>query len=55
MTSADKNECAINNGGCSDICKDNIIGYECQCPTGYAIKGNLTCQGEEVIMTQSHY
>ena len=28
---ADKDECAVNNGGCRHICKNKVGSYECAC------------------------
>lgn len=43
----DKNECAVNNGGCSQLCTDTPGSYYCHCHPGYRLVDNKTCDGKK--------
>lgn len=37
---ADKDECAVNNGGCQHVCKNTVGSYECACHNGFTLHEN---------------
>lgn len=41
-----ENECAKNNGGCTQRCVDTPVGYYCDCDKGYNLVDNRTCEGK---------
>ncbi|KAL3876182.1 hypothetical protein ACJMK2_034053 [Sinanodonta woodiana] len=40
MFFTDKDECAVNNGGCQHICKNTVGSYECACHNGFTLHEN---------------
>jgi len=43
----DVDECAINNGGCEQMCNNTIGSFICNCVTGYQLDGNgFNCSGK---------
>ena len=47
----DINDCAINNGGCSQTCNGTIGRFFCTCMAGYTLGAdNKTCNGELIQM-----
>ena len=46
----DINECATNNGGCSQVCLNTEGSYSCDCYTGYELgPNNHTCKGISTV------
>ena len=42
----DIDECATDNGGCEQICINNVGSYECSCTAGYTMKSDgYNCAG----------
>lgn len=37
---SDKDECAIDNGGCQHVCKNTIGSYVCSCSNGFTLHEN---------------
>ena len=44
-----ENRCAVNNGGCTQICRDTFIIFECSCKAGYSLDNDgYTCIGKSI-------
>ena len=41
----DINECDINNGGCEQICKNEVPFFNCSCNAGYKLSNVKFCAG----------
>ena len=53
MLNLDINECAINNGGCSQVCLNTEGSYSCDCYPGYELgPNNHTCNGRCTTFTK---
>lgn len=36
----DRDECAVENGGCHHVCKNTVGSYQCSCHSGYTLQDN---------------
>ncbi len=44
---SEQHPCTQNNGGCLQICKDNVNGHFCSCEKGYELDTDMkSCVGE---------
>lgn len=39
-----RDECKLNNGGCSHLCVDTQAGFYCDCRQGFQLVDNKTCE-----------
>nr|XP_037288057.1 LOW QUALITY PROTEIN: very low-density lipoprotein receptor-like [Rhipicephalus microplus] len=47
-----ENECAKDNGGCSDICRDDPVGFHCECKPGFRLtEDGKTCDDVDECAT----
>ncbi|XP_059143177.1 tolloid-like protein 1 [Physella acuta] len=37
----DKDECAVNNGGCHHVCKNTVGSYHCACQSGFTLHEDM--------------
>ena len=52
---SDKDECAVNNGGCQHICKNTVGSYECACHNGFTLHENKhDCKEGAYSFDESH-
>jgi len=42
----DIDECLSSNGGCSQMCRNSLFGFQCECLSGYVLAPDQrTCYG----------
>ena len=46
----DIDECALNNGGCDQVCNNTIGSFQCGCNSGYTLSfDGITCSGRIAV------
>jgi len=56
LFSTDKDECSVNNGGCSHTCVNTAGSFLCACPKGYTLDMNKsTCIGKPSYSLCTHF
>ena len=51
----DIDDCATENGGCEQICINNVGSYECSCTAGYTMKSDgYNCAGTVLCVCKMH-
>ena len=46
----DIDECQLNNGGCAQMCLNDIGHFQCHCVSGYILSGDgLGCDGKNKL------
>ena len=47
VLTSDVDECAINNGGCEQMCSNTIGSFYCTCESGYQLdEDGMNCSGK---------
>ena len=56
LSCSDINECNTDNGGCSQVCINQVGSYYCQCNNGYTLDDDgHGCTGMIVLITLNVY
>ena len=51
----DKDECAVDNGGCQHICKNTVGSYQCACHNGFQLHENKHDCKEGKLFMRNHF
>ena len=52
----DRDECAVDNGLCSDTCSNTVGSFVCSCPDGLQLANpGLYCSGTKYVKTVATY
>ena len=48
----DIDDCAVNNGGCAQVCLNTLGSFSCACVNGFQLSGDgRNCSGKYTIVT----